>query len=223
MSAAAGAQYLMFGTGVLASNICDGGGFWYADERARRPTSSSTSCLAPASSTGVDADPQRRDPQLRLPAPALARLGAAALERRPRAKPLIDPNYWGDPYDVAMSIAGFRLARRIMAQPAFADSSPARRIPGRGPRATTTSRPTPTATPRPTITPSAPARWARGRPDRGRHPAPALQGHREPARLRRLGHALRQLVQHQRPHHHDRREGRRHDPGRPRAVTEAAG
>jgi choline dehydrogenase-like flavoprotein len=37
----------------------------------------------------------------------------------PKDKPLIDPNYWADPYDVKMSIAGFRLARRIMAQPAF--------------------------------------------------------------------------------------------------------
>jgi choline dehydrogenase-like flavoprotein len=38
----------------------------------------------------------------------------------PKEAPLIDPNYWGDPYDEKISIAGFRIARRIMAQPAFA-------------------------------------------------------------------------------------------------------
>ncbi|TGS87327.1 alanine-phosphoribitol ligase, partial [Mesorhizobium sp. M2D.F.Ca.ET.178.01.1.1] len=34
--------------------------------------------------------------------------------------PLIDPNYWSDPYDRAMSLKGLRLAREIMRQEALA-------------------------------------------------------------------------------------------------------
>jgi choline dehydrogenase-like flavoprotein len=34
----------------------------------------------------------------------------------PAAMPLIDPNYWADPYDREMSIKGLRLAREIMRQ-----------------------------------------------------------------------------------------------------------
>ena len=37
----------------------------------------------------------------------------------PKAAPLIDPNYWADPYDKEMSLKGLRLAREIMKQPAF--------------------------------------------------------------------------------------------------------
>ena len=46
------------------------------------------------------------------------------------AHPLIDPNYWGDPYDREMSIKGFRLAREIMRQPAFKPFVLAERQPG---------------------------------------------------------------------------------------------
>jgi choline dehydrogenase-like flavoprotein len=37
----------------------------------------------------------------------------------PAAAPLLDPNYWSDPYDREMSIKGLRLAREIMTQPAL--------------------------------------------------------------------------------------------------------
>jgi choline dehydrogenase len=37
----------------------------------------------------------------------------------PYGDPLIDPNYFTDPYDRRTMVAGLRLARRIMAQPAF--------------------------------------------------------------------------------------------------------
>ena len=48
---------------------------------------------------------------------------------------------------------------------------------------------------------------------RGRR-SPARARHRRPARHRRLDHADRDVRQHQRPHDHDRRKGRRHDQGR---------
>jgi choline dehydrogenase len=48
----------------------------------------------------------------------------------PNAAPLIDPNFWADPYDKAMSIAGFRLARDIMRQDAFKPFVSSERLPG---------------------------------------------------------------------------------------------
>jgi choline dehydrogenase-like flavoprotein len=39
---------------------------------------------------------------------------------RPEDKPVIDPNFFADPYDMKTLIAGFREARRIFAQPALA-------------------------------------------------------------------------------------------------------
>ncbi|WP_428706049.1 GMC oxidoreductase, partial [Staphylococcus aureus] len=37
----------------------------------------------------------------------------------PSSAPLIDPNYWADPYDREMSMKGLRLAREILSQPAL--------------------------------------------------------------------------------------------------------
>jgi len=50
----------------------------------------------------------------------------------PAAAPLIDPNYWEDPHDRAMSIEGLRLAREIMRQPALEPYVLAERLPGPG-------------------------------------------------------------------------------------------
>jgi choline dehydrogenase len=54
------------------------------------------------------------------------RLGSAD----PLAPPLIDPNYWEDPYDREMSIEGLKLAREIMRQDALKPFIKAERLPG---------------------------------------------------------------------------------------------
>ena len=48
----------------------------------------------------------------------------------PKAAPLIDPNYWADPYDRECSIKGLRLAREILRQPALKPFVMAERMPG---------------------------------------------------------------------------------------------
>jgi choline dehydrogenase-like flavoprotein len=48
----------------------------------------------------------------------------------PGVGPLIDPNYWADPHDRAMSIRGLRLAREIMRQRALKPYVLAERLPG---------------------------------------------------------------------------------------------
>lgn len=118
MSAAAGAQFLMFGTGILASNICDGGGFWYADENAPAPDIQFH--FLPGSGLEHGLDPIRNGVTLNSAFLRPRSRGTVRLKSNdPKQAPLIDPNYWGDDYDVKMSVAGFKLARQIMAQPAF--------------------------------------------------------------------------------------------------------
>jgi len=129
MSAVAGAQFLAFGTGILASNICDGGGFWYADADAPAPDiqfhflpgSGLEHGLSPIGN-GVTLNSAFLRPRSR----GTVRLRSSD----PGDKPLIDPNYWADPYDVKMSIEGFRIARRIMAQPALREFMKAEAHPG---------------------------------------------------------------------------------------------
>jgi choline dehydrogenase-like flavoprotein len=131
MSAAAGLQWLAFGTGPLASNVCDGGGFWFAEADAPAPDLQFH--FLPGSGLEHGLRPIRNGVTLnscylRPRSRGTVRLASAD----PRAKPLIDPNYWGDPHDAAMSIAGFRLARRIMAQPALRAVIRAEADPGAG-------------------------------------------------------------------------------------------
>jgi len=47
----------------------------------------------------------------------------------PAQAPLIDPNYWADPYDQAMSLKGLRLAAEIFSQKALAPFILAQRMP----------------------------------------------------------------------------------------------
>jgi choline dehydrogenase-like flavoprotein len=52
----------------------------------------------------------------------------------PAAAPLIDPNYWQDPRDRALSIEGLKLAQEIMRQAPLAPFVLAERLPGPGVR-----------------------------------------------------------------------------------------
>jgi choline dehydrogenase-like flavoprotein len=126
----AGLQYLLFGCGPVASNLCEAGGFWYADPEARSPDIQFHLMLG----SGIEKGAARlRNSGVTLNSAFLrprARGTVTLASADPFAHPLIDPNYWGDPYDRAMSIRGFRLAREIMQQPAFKPFVMAERMPG---------------------------------------------------------------------------------------------
>ena len=49
-----------------------------------------------------------------------------------KAAPLIDPNYWADPYDKEMSLRGLQLAREIFQQNGLSKFILAERLPGPG-------------------------------------------------------------------------------------------
>ncbi len=130
LSALAGLQYLLTRRGPVASSLFETGGFWYADENARSPDIQLHLGLGSGIEAGVAAMPQGgvtlNSAYLRPRSRGTVRLASAD----PLAAPLIDPNYWADPYDREMSIRGLKLAREIMAQDALKPYVLAERLPG---------------------------------------------------------------------------------------------
>ncbi len=129
-SAVAGLQYLLTRKGPVASSLFETGGFWYADENARSPDIQFHLGLGSGIEAGVANMPNGgvtlNSAYLRPRSRGTVRLASAD----PNAAPLIDPNYWADPYDKEMSIRGLKLAREIMAQNALKPFVMAERLPG---------------------------------------------------------------------------------------------
>ena len=130
LSVLAGLQYLLTRRGPVASSLFETGGFWYADENARSPDIQLHLGLGSGIEAGVTAMPQGgltlNSAYLRPRSRGTVRLASSD----PMAAPLIDPNYWADPYDRAMSIRGLKLARDIMRQDALKPYLLAERLPG---------------------------------------------------------------------------------------------
>ncbi|MCP4380258.1 MAG: FAD-binding protein [Hyphomicrobiales bacterium] len=115
----AGLQYLLFKSGPVVSPLFETGGFWYADADARSPDiqfhlgqgSGIEKGIAKLSNAGVTLNSAFMRPRSR----GTVRLASA----NPADAPLIDPNYWADPYDREMSLRGLQMAREIMKQEAL--------------------------------------------------------------------------------------------------------
>jgi choline dehydrogenase-like flavoprotein len=126
----AGLQYLLFKKGPVASTLFETGGFAYADKAARSPDIQ----FHLGSGSGIEAGVDKLKN-------AGVTLNSAFLHPRSRGTvrlksgdpgdhPLIDPNYWADPYDRAMSLEGLRMAREIFRQKALQPFIMAERMPG---------------------------------------------------------------------------------------------
>lgn len=130
LSVLAGLQYLLSRTGPVASSLFETGGFWYADPEARSPDIQFHLGLGSGIEAGVAAMENGgvtlNSAYLRPRSRGTVRLFSSD----PAAAPLIDPNYWEDPYDREMSIRGLKLAREIMRQPALRSFVKAERLPG---------------------------------------------------------------------------------------------
>lgn len=129
-SAWAGLQYLLFRQGPVASSLFETGGFWWADKAARSPDIQLHLGLGSGIEAGVAAMPDGgvtlNSAFLRPRSRGTVRLASSD----PSAAPLIDPNYWADPYDRKISIEGLKLARDIMRQNALKPFVLAERLPG---------------------------------------------------------------------------------------------
>ncbi|WP_458369809.1 GMC family oxidoreductase [Pseudomonas fluorescens] len=130
MAAWAGLQYLLLKKGPVASSLFETGGFWYADSQARSPDIQFHLGLGSGIEAGVA---QMKNPGVTLNSAYLrprSRGTVRLASANPSDAPLIDPNYFSDPYDREMSIKGLRLARQILAQPALQRFVLAERLPG---------------------------------------------------------------------------------------------
>ncbi len=128
----AGIQYILFKTGPVTSTLFETGGFWYADANARSPDIQFHLGLGSGIEAGVA---QMKNPGVTLNSAFLrprSRGTVRLASANPTAAPLIDPNYWADPYDRQCAIKGLRLAREIMRQPALKPFVLAERLPGDG-------------------------------------------------------------------------------------------
>ncbi|MET3615808.1 choline dehydrogenase-like flavoprotein [Rhizobium aquaticum] len=130
LSVLAGLQYLLQKKGPVASSLFETGGFWYADREARSPDIQFHLGLGSGIEAGVAAMENGgvtlNSAYLRPRSRGTVRLASSD----PLAAPLIDPNYWADPYDREMSIRGLKLAQEIMRQDALKPYVKAERLPG---------------------------------------------------------------------------------------------
>ena len=126
----AGIQYLLFRRGPVASTLFETGGFWFADRSARQPDIQFHLGLGSGIEAGVE---KLKNPGLTLNSAFLQPRSRGTVRLQsgdPAAAPLIDPNYWADPYDRRMSLQGLRMAREILQQPALRPFLQAVRSPG---------------------------------------------------------------------------------------------
>ncbi|MBN8993917.1 MAG: GMC family oxidoreductase N-terminal domain-containing protein [Rhizobiales bacterium] len=126
----AGLQYLLFRKGPVASTLFETGGFFYVDKSARSPDVQMHFGLGSGIEAGV---PSLRNGGLTLNScfvrprsRGTVRLASAD----PAVAPLLDPNYWADPYDRRISLGGLATTREILRQPALKPFILAERLPG---------------------------------------------------------------------------------------------
>ena len=115
----AGLQYLLFKSGPVTSSLFETGAFWYVDEGARSPDiqfhfgqgTGIEKGIVSVNGSGVTLNSAFMRPRSR---------GTVTLASPdPGEAPLIDPNYWAEPYDLDISLQGLRMAREILRQPAL--------------------------------------------------------------------------------------------------------
>jgi choline dehydrogenase-like flavoprotein len=126
----AGIQYVLFRTGPVASSLFETGGFWYADPQARSPDIQFHLGLGSGIEAGVE---KLKNAGVTLNSAYLHPRSRGTVRLKssdPAAAPLIDPNYWSDPHDRAMSLEGLKIAREIFQQAALKPYILAERLPG---------------------------------------------------------------------------------------------
>jgi choline dehydrogenase len=128
--ALAGLQYLFTKSGPASSSLFETGAFAYVDKNAPAADmqfhlgqgSGIEAGIAKLNNAGVTLNSAYMRPRSR---------GTVRLKSPdPKEHPLIDPNYWSDPYDREQSIRGLKLAQEIMRSKALQKFILAERLPG---------------------------------------------------------------------------------------------
>ncbi|RVH51403.1 GMC family oxidoreductase [Sinorhizobium meliloti] len=125
-------QFLMFGTGALTSNVCEGGGFVSTEGNVDWPDIQMHFLPAYVIDHGRV---QVRGHGMTLNTAYLrpeSRGEVVLASSDPAAEPLIDPKYMTHENDWAHTVNGFKIAREILSQPAFARVYGSEHLPGTG-------------------------------------------------------------------------------------------
>lgn len=118
----AGMQYLMNRTGPVASNVVEGGLFWYSANDHSTPDLQFHFLPGAGAEDGVGSVDKGRSGitlncyGLRPKARGTVRLSS----NDPAQAPKIDPNFFGHPDDLATTVAGLKISREIFSKPAIA-------------------------------------------------------------------------------------------------------
>ncbi len=128
-------QFLLFNSGPVTSNIVETGGFVRVDPASKTPDTQLHFLPAYVIDHGLVRVPgygvSLFTNLLRPKSRGSVRLASAD----PKQAPLIDPNFFSDPYDLRMAVEAIKFARRIMAAPAFRPFIKGERMPGADKRA----------------------------------------------------------------------------------------
>lgn len=127
----AGLQYLLFKSGPVTSTVAEGGAFGFANKTEKTPDLQFHFLPGAGVEAGVPPVPSGYGCTLNSYFVRPRSRGTVRLASSdPRTKPLIDPNYLADEYDLEVSIEGVRQSREIMAQPSLATHIKAEHYPG---------------------------------------------------------------------------------------------
>ncbi len=127
----AGVQWKMFGSGPVTSNLAEGGAVWWVDKDQATPDIQFH--FLPGAGVEPGVPPITGGFGCTLNSCHLrprSRGSVTLQDNNPDTPPLIDPNYWAEPYDFEMSLRGFELTREIMSQPAFREFVRREHVPG---------------------------------------------------------------------------------------------
>lgn len=128
--AAAGLNYALFRNGPAASNLIEGGAFWWGDRNEATPDIQYFMVVGAGIEEGVDAVPGGNGCTVNLgQIRPRSRGEVTLLSADPIANPRVAPRYFSDPYDLDAITEGTMAALDIMAQPAIAKFVAARHTP----------------------------------------------------------------------------------------------
>ena len=117
----AAAQYYLFGSGPVTSNVVEGGAFWYADRSAQVPDLQFHFLAGAGAEAGVPSVPKGSS-GITLNSYTLRPGSRGTVRLRspdPAAKPVVDPNYLSHPDDLKTSVEGVKISREIFSQPSL--------------------------------------------------------------------------------------------------------
>lgn len=118
----AGAQYLIFRSGPLTSNLVEGGAFWYSRPGLDMPDLQFHFLAGAGAEAGVPGVTKGAS-GITLNSYALRPLSRGCVRLRsadPRDAAVVDPNFLAEPEDLRTTVEGIRLSREILRQTSMA-------------------------------------------------------------------------------------------------------